>query len=168
MLEALSKRFGKREDGFTLIELMVVVLIIAILIAIAVPTFLGARERAQNRVAQSNIRNAAETLDTYYTDSRDYTAVTADLTALEPQLTWTTSNADAAAKASKVAIFTNTANGKANNMFIVLSEAETGVKYCIARVATGANAGTYYENACTGAETETDVKAWNRSPDGWK
>ncbi|MHB8512537.1 MAG: prepilin-type N-terminal cleavage/methylation domain-containing protein, partial [Actinomycetota bacterium] len=37
------------ESGFTLIELMVVVLIIAILIAIAIPTFLGARQRAQNR-----------------------------------------------------------------------------------------------------------------------
>jgi prepilin-type N-terminal cleavage/methylation domain-containing protein len=39
------------EAGFTLIELMVVVLIIAILIAIAIPTFLGARSRAQDRVA---------------------------------------------------------------------------------------------------------------------
>jgi prepilin-type N-terminal cleavage/methylation domain-containing protein len=59
VLQLLRRRLqGEREGGFTLIELMVVVLIIAILIAIAVPTFLGARTRAQNRAAQSNPRNA--------------------------------------------------------------------------------------------------------------
>ena len=42
MLQTLRRRLqGEREGGFTLIELMVVVLIIAILIAIAIPTFLG-------------------------------------------------------------------------------------------------------------------------------
>ena len=58
-LQLLRRRLqGEREGGFTLIELMVVVLIIAILIAIAIPTFLGARTRAQNRAVQANLRNA--------------------------------------------------------------------------------------------------------------
>ncbi len=71
MLEQLRAR---RDDdkGFTLIELMVVVLIIAILVAIAVPTFMGARTRAQDRSAQSNARNALTTGRILFTDDGDF------------------------------------------------------------------------------------------------
>ncbi len=71
MLEQLRMR---REDdkGFTLIELMVVVLIISILVAIAVPTFMGARTRAQDRSAQSTARNALTTGRILFTDDGDF------------------------------------------------------------------------------------------------
>ncbi|MDG2113428.1 MAG: type II secretion system protein [Actinomycetota bacterium] len=71
MLNQLRER---RDDdqGFTLIELMVVVLIIAILVAIAVPTFLGARTRAQDRSAQSTARNALTTGRILFTDDGDF------------------------------------------------------------------------------------------------
>jgi type IV pilus assembly protein PilA len=51
---------------------MVVVLIIGILIAIALPTFLGARQRAQNRAAQSNLRNGIAAAKTFYVDDETY------------------------------------------------------------------------------------------------
>lgn len=100
MLMAIRKRLQREEKGFTLIELMVVVLIIAILIAIAIPTFLGARKRAQDRAAQSNIRNAFTAEKTVYTDAQQYATTTsdfdgsgvADMTEIEPSLTYVTTN----------------------------------------------------------------------------
>ncbi|MCX7831278.1 MAG: prepilin-type N-terminal cleavage/methylation domain-containing protein [Actinobacteria bacterium] len=56
----------RREAGFTLIELMVVVLIIAILVAIAVPVFSAARESAWRRTCQSNLRTIDGAVQTYY------------------------------------------------------------------------------------------------------
>jgi type IV pilus assembly protein PilA len=54
----LGSRPRDGEAGFTLLELMVVVLIIAILLAVAIPSFVGAQERARDRAAQSDLRNA--------------------------------------------------------------------------------------------------------------
>jgi type IV pilus assembly protein PilA len=54
----IARAARTREDGFTLLELMMVVLIISILIAIAVPTFFSATSRAKDRAAQSTLRNA--------------------------------------------------------------------------------------------------------------
>src|SRR5436305_827149 len=84
----LIARSRDQEDGFTLIELMVVVLIIAILIAIAIPTFLGARSQAQDRAAQSNLRNGLTAEKTVYTDSQAYDATTATMKGVESSLDW--------------------------------------------------------------------------------
>ncbi len=85
---------GSEESGFTLVELMVVILIIAILMAIAIPTFLGVRRRAQNRAAQTSLRLAATAEMTYYSSGAN--SFTADANALrveEHGLYWMGPNA---------------------------------------------------------------------------
>src|SRR5687768_12818482 len=79
MIQWIADRLRRRDDeGFTLIELMVVVLIIAILIAIAIPTFLGARRRAQDRAAQSSLRNTVTAAKAIFTDDETYSEIDAD------------------------------------------------------------------------------------------
>ena len=81
----MRERLGK-DEGFTLIELMVVVLIIAILIAIAIPSFLGFRRNAQDRSAQSDVRNVLLAEQAYYTEHEAYTTTQADLRTIEPSI----------------------------------------------------------------------------------
>ena len=84
-----ASRKEEPEAGFTLIELMVVVLIIAILIAVMIPTFVGARHRAQDRAAQSSLHNGLTAAKVVFSDKADYTLATVPtLTTLEPGLAW--------------------------------------------------------------------------------
>jgi type IV pilus assembly protein PilA len=90
MIDKLRER-RENEEGFTLIELMVVVLIIAILLAIAIPTFLGARNRANDRASQASLRNALTAAKVVFTDAQDYQQATiSKLGEEEPALSFDT------------------------------------------------------------------------------
>lgn len=133
----------KDEDGFTLIELMVVVLIIAILIAIAIPTFLGLRERAQNRSAQSDLRNGLTAAKAFYTDGDTYVGFdAAEGEDIEPALAWDDLAVASEGNVSVVAASTATA-------VIMATESASGEFYCIAD-----SAGTVIRG---GADTAVEV-----------
>src|SRR3954451_8958147 len=72
----LQKRVAQEESGFTLIELLIVLVIIGILLAIAVPSYLGFKDRANKTASQANVRSAIPAAETYYADNNSYAGVT--------------------------------------------------------------------------------------------
>src|SRR5215475_11662224 len=66
----------RTETGFTLVELLVVLAILGILLAIAVPSYLGLTHRATDATAKANLRAALPSVEAYYTDNKTYSGLT--------------------------------------------------------------------------------------------
>lgn len=165
MIQRISDRLHREDKGFTLIELMVVVLIIAILIAIAIPTFLGARKRAQDRAAQSSARNTVTAAKAIFTDNEDYTdATTTKLTEGEPSLSFV-----AAGTNSTEQTMVSVTASDANNFFAAVYSKAGNCWFVRDRAGPSgaAEAGTYWNKATSVDGAGCNATAGAALASGW-
>jgi type IV pilus assembly protein PilA len=137
---------GDGERGFTLIELMVVVLIVGILLAIAIPSFLTARDRAHDRSAQSNLRNALTSEMTLFVDSQTFIASPAPaLSASEPTLNWVAAPPGGGRDVSATIVNGN-GGAVAPSQVILAAKSATGTCFYIGdeELSGGTKPGRYY------------------------
>jgi type IV pilus assembly protein PilA len=114
MLFKLRQRLA-REEGFTLIELLVVIVIIGILLAIAVPSYLGFKDKANEKAAGANVRAAVPSVEAYYAEAGTYAGMDlADLQAIDSGIKITDPNVTpgAASQTANTYCIQSTVGGK--------------------------------------------------------
>ena len=93
MMRRMRRRAGIRtaRTGFTLIEVLIVTVMVGLLAALVIPTFLGQRQKAEGATAQALLRSGAATLESASVDADGYADITvAQLDGLEPTVAWQT------------------------------------------------------------------------------
>jgi len=139
----------RAEAGFTLIEMMVVVLVIGLMIAIALPTFLGARKRAQDRAIQTNMRSGLAAALAYYTEAQDWDGFDAvQATTEEPRIDWVDPGPPVSGETAIVV--------HAGQQLLLVGQSGSGTYFCLAQVAS--NPATLQGGGAAFADVDTIVE----------
>lgn len=135
------------EDGFTLIELLVVIIIIGILAAIAIPVFLSQRSKGYEASMKSDLRTAAQEVESQNVDNQDYTKTTFGTGA--PAVAGTSS---VSGSAQTVGTNTKVTLSAGNSILWVGS---TTTSFCLKATSSKATAATWYYSSSAGGISKT-------------
>lgn len=141
----IARRIRKKDEGFTLVELMVVVMIIAILMAIAIPTFLNSRKRAQDSAAKSNVRNALAAAQSVFSEKQEYPATDVMKTSLEaeePSLNFITGPST---DAKSISVLTVATSSGVSGTVVVSAQSKSGKCFSFKNVPVAGQGTTEYE-----------------------
>jgi type IV pilus assembly protein PilA len=145
---------GADEGGFSLVELMIVVLIIGILISIGLPTFLGAKSRAADKAAQSELRTGLAAALTYYAQAGNWDGFDATEAELaESSLEWL-DGGDPPAEEISIQVHSN-------QDLLLVRESMSGSFFCVAQIRS--NPATLRGKGSTFADIDTIPECSN----GW-
>jgi len=145
-----SNMQGSQDNGFSLTEMMVVVGIIAILTAVAIPAMLAPRRAAQDTAAQATLIIALKTEEIFAADDGTYTTDASTLAALEPSIDWSGATDDS------IHIVVGNLPDEPTSV-LVYSKSKSGHWFGVRQVRTGAQGGRY---ECVGSvSTEVDELA---------
>jgi type IV pilus assembly protein PilA len=129
-----------------MIEMMVVVLVIGVVIAIALPTFFGARKLAQDRAIQTNMRTGLAAALAYYTEAQDWDGFDAvQATTEEPRIDWVDPGPPVSGQTAIVV--------HAGQELLLVGQSGSGTYFCLAQVPT--NPATIQGSGAAFADVDT-------------
>lgn len=137
----LTSRAERDEAGFTILELMVCLAVLAALLTIVIPSIVSYEGKTRDRVAQTDLRYALDAEKVFFIDGQQYTDSVPDLTQVEPGLTYTPSVPPPTSGVVGISISNTSASA---DTVVVSMKSDSGTCWYVKDVGVGPSAQTLF------------------------